>query len=103
MIKYSSKNSLQINQSGISPNDTIFKKSVFIGNNKYSVRSIKVTEGELTASSVDGEKFGLTFAGVRYFSSFGFSGNSLLVYFYYYLINLLFTPRWHFCPLNIKS
>ena len=79
MIKESSKNSLQINESGIMPNVIIFDQNVLVGNTNYSVRSINVTEGELTASSVDGERFGLMFAGVKDFNSYGFSGNSLLV------------------------
>ena len=79
MIKDNSKNSLQINESGISSQNIIFEKSVFIGNIKYSVRSIKVTEGELTTLSTDGEKFGLMVVGVKHANSYGFSGNSLLV------------------------
>ena len=79
MIKDGSKNSLQINESGISSQVIIFEKSVFIGSNKYSVRSIKVAEGELTASSVNGERFGLMVVGVKVTNSYGFSGNSLLV------------------------
>lgn len=45
----------------------------------YNVRSIRVAEGKLTASTVDGERFGLIFAGVSNYESYGFSGNSLLL------------------------
>ena len=50
-----------------------------VGNTTFNVRSIKVTEGELTASTVNGERFGLMFAGVRDYESYGFSGNSVLL------------------------
>ena len=74
-------------------NVIIFDQNVLVGNTNYSVRSINVTEGELTASSVDGERFGLMFAGVKDFNSYGFfwKFTSCVTYYIYVLmIDLLF-------------
>lgn len=45
----------------------------------YNVRSIRVVEGEVTASTLNGVSFGLIFTGVAYYEAYGFSGNSLLL------------------------
>lgn len=79
MMKKSSKDSLRINSMIINTGDIVFEENVSTGNVTYNVRSIRVSEGELTASTVDGEHFGLMFAGVTNFEAYGFSGNSLLV------------------------
>ena len=79
MIVKSSQNSFQINGTMINIDDIIFEADVFVGYTTYNVRSINVTEGELTASTVNGERFGLMFSGISYYEAYGFSGNSLLL------------------------
>ena len=79
MIVKSSQNSFQINGTMINIDDIIFEADVFVGHTTYNVRSINVTEGELTASTVNGEQFGLMFSGISYYEAYGFSGNSLLL------------------------
>lgn len=78
MMKYSSKYSFRINGTVINTNDIVFEENVSAGNVRYNVRSIRVVEGELTASTVNGERFGLMFAGVTDYEAYGFSGNSML-------------------------
>lgn len=68
-----------MNGSAISERDVVFEKNVVMKNTVYNVRSIKVVEGELTASSDNGEPFGLMFAGTKKYEAYGFSGNSLLL------------------------
>lgn len=79
MIKHSFKNSFRINGTVITTADIVFEEDVEAGNLTYNVRTIKVPSGELTAYTVDEEKFGLIFAGVSYYEAYGFSGNSLLL------------------------
>lgn len=79
MMKKSSKDSLRINSMIINTGDIVFEENVSTGNVTYNVRSIRVAEGELTASTVDGERFGLMFAGVTHHEAYGFSGNSMLI------------------------
>lgn len=79
MITNSSKDSFRINGTMIKTRDIVFEENVSTGNVTYNVKSIRVAEGELTASTVDGERFGLMFAGVTDYEAYGFSGNSLLV------------------------
>lgn len=78
MIKNSSKDSFRINSTTINTSDVVFEENVSAGNVVYNVRSIRVAEGELTASTVNGERFGLMAAGVFGHLAYGFSGNSLL-------------------------
>lgn len=79
MIKHSFKNSFRINGTVITTADSVFEEDVEAGNLTYNVRTIKVPSGELTAYTVEEEKFGLMFAGVSYYEAYGFSGNSLLL------------------------
>lgn len=79
MIKHSFKNSFRINGTVITTADIVFEEDVTAGNLTYNVRTIKVPSGELTAYTVDEEKFGLMFAGVSRYKAYGFSGNSLLL------------------------
>ena len=79
MILEDSKHAFRINGTTISCYNIVFDENVTVGNTTFNVRSIKVTEGELTASTVNGERFGLMFAGVRDYESYGFSGNSVLL------------------------
>ena len=79
MIVKSSQNSFQINGTMINIDDIIFEADVFVGYTTYNVLSINMTEGELTASTVNGERFGLMFSGISYYEAYGFSGNSLLL------------------------
>lgn len=79
MILEDSKHAFRINGTTISSYNIVFDENVTVGNTTFNVRSIKVTEGELTASTVNGERFGLMFAGVRDYESYGFSGNSVLL------------------------
>lgn len=75
----SSKDSFCINGRIIDSRDIVFEEIVSAGNIKYNVKSIRVVEGELTASTVNGERFGLMFAGVTIDEAYGFSGNSMLL------------------------
>lgn len=79
MIKHSFKNSFRINGTVITTADIVFEEDVKAGNLTYNVRTIKVPSGELTAYTVDEEKFGLMFAGISRYEAYGFSGNSLLL------------------------
>lgn len=79
MIESSEKESLRINGALINTGDIVFEENVSAGNDTYNVRSIRVPEGELTASTVNGERFGLMFAGVTEYEAYGFSGNSMLL------------------------
>lgn len=75
----SSRDSFRINGTIIDSRDIVFEENVSAGNVKYNVRSIRVVEGELTASTVNRERFGLMFAGVTIYEAYGFSGNSMLL------------------------
>lgn len=79
MIKHSSKDSFRINGTVITTADIVFEEDVPVGNLTYNVRTIHVPAGELTAYTVDDEKFGLMFVGVSIYKAYGFSGNSLLL------------------------
>lgn len=79
MIKGSSKDSFRVNGTVIEKNDVDFEENVLVRNITYNVRSIRVAEGELTASTLNGDRFGLIFAGVTEYEAYGFSGNSLLL------------------------
>lgn len=79
MIESSEKESLRINGALINTGDIVFEEDVSTGNDTYNVRSIRVPEGELTASTVNGERFGLMFAGITDYEAYGFSGNSMLL------------------------
>lgn len=79
MIRESSKDVFRANGTVIEKSDIVFEENVLVRNISYSVRSIRVAEGELTASTMNGDRFGLIFAGVTYYEAYGFSGNSLLL------------------------
>nr|XP_034319324.1 uncharacterized protein LOC105340230 [Crassostrea gigas] len=79
MIESSEKESLRINGALINTGDIVFEEGVSAGNDTYNVRSICVPEGELTASTVNGQRFGLMFAGITDYEAYGFSGNSMLL------------------------
>ncbi|XP_078329766.1 IgGFc-binding protein-like isoform X2 [Crassostrea virginica] len=78
LMKYSSKDFLQINNTEIRREDIVFESNLYANTFTYNVRVIKVSEGELTASTVDGERFGLICNGVGSVKAYGFSGNSLI-------------------------
>ncbi|XP_078329764.1 IgGFc-binding protein-like isoform X2 [Crassostrea virginica] len=78
MMIFTSKDYLRINGTEISKEDIVFESNLYADTCTYNVRVIKVSEGELTASTVDGEPFGLICNGVAYYKAYGFSGNSLL-------------------------
>nr|XP_022307178.1 IgGFc-binding protein-like [Crassostrea virginica] len=78
MMKFSSKDFLRINGTEIRTEDILFESNLYAITYIYNVRVIKVSEGELTASTVDGERFGLICNGVASAEAYGFSGNSLL-------------------------
>lgn len=78
MIKESSKDLIRINSTVINPCSIVFEGNVLAGKIKYSVRSIRVVEGVLTAFSLDGVKFGMLFSGVQIAEAYSFSGNFLL-------------------------
>lgn len=75
----SSQNSFQINATMINIEDIIFEADIFVGHTTYNVRSIYMREGELTAYSVNDERFGLMFSGISYYEAHGFLGYSLLL------------------------
>ena len=77
-MKYSSKKFLRINDTEIRTEDIVFESNLYANTFTYNVRVIKVSEGELTASTVDSERFGLICTGVATAEAYGFSGNSLL-------------------------
>lgn len=79
MIRESSRDSFRVNDTAIEINDVVFEENVMVRNITYNVRSIRVAEGELTASTMNGDRFGLIFAGVTEYEAYGFSGNSLLL------------------------
>lgn len=79
MIEQQYKDSVRINNQKIDTTDVIFEENVVAGNASYNVRLVRVSEGELTVSSVDGERVGLLFSGVTIDEAYGFSGNSLLL------------------------
>ena len=78
MMKYSSRDFFRINGSQIRTEDIVFESSLNVNNFTYNIRVIKVNEGELTTSTVDGERFGLICTGSSIDEAYGFSGNSLL-------------------------
>ena len=78
MMIFTSKDYLRINGTEISKEDIVFESNLYADTCTYNVRVIKVSEGELTASTVDGERFGLICTGVAYYEAYSFSGNSLL-------------------------
>lgn len=61
MIKESSLNFFRINSKVINICDIVFEENVLAGNVTYNVRTIRITEGVLTALALDGEKFGMFF------------------------------------------
>lgn len=67
----------------------------------YNVRSIRVVDGEVATSTLNGDRFGLMFAGVAYYEAYGFSGTSLhlghiFVYFYHTLEKCSFVVFFYF-------
>lgn len=78
MIQESSKDLIRINSTVINSCNIVFEGNVLAGKIKYSVRSIRVVEGVLTAFSLDGVKFGMLFSGVQIAKAYSFSGNFLL-------------------------
>lgn len=78
MIKYSSKDFIRVNGMIVNTCNIVYEENVLAGNETYSVRSIRVEEGEFTAFTLDGENFGLMFAGVKQDEAYGFSGNSVM-------------------------
>lgn len=78
MIKEYSKDLIRINSTVINLSNIVFEGYVLAGNIIYSVRSIRVVEGVLTAFTLDGEKFGMLFSGIQTAEAYSFSGNFLL-------------------------
>lgn len=79
MINFAFKDLLRINDKTINKRAIVFEENVLASSVTFSVRTVRVVEGELTASTVNGERFGLMFAGVTEYEAYGFSGNSLLL------------------------
>ncbi|XP_061187014.1 uncharacterized protein LOC133195169 [Saccostrea echinata] len=80
MIDASFRGSVQINGLPIQESAIIFEETISTGNDTFNVRSITVTEGEVTVSTVNGRGFGLMFSGTKDYEAYGFSGNSLLLH-----------------------
>lgn len=78
IIRESSKDSFRVNGSVVETGDIAFEENVSVRTVSYNVRSIRVAEGELTASTLNGEHFGLISSGVTVNKSYAFSGNSIL-------------------------
>lgn len=78
MIKESSQNFIRVNSSVITGSNIVFEENVSVGCDTYSVRSIKVPEGELTAFTLNAEVFGIVVTGIKQDAAYGFSGNILL-------------------------
>lgn len=78
MIKKSSQDFIHINNKKINASEVVFEENVVVGITTYSVRLIRVPAGELTAFTLDGERFGIIFTGVSKNEAYGFSGNILL-------------------------
>lgn len=55
MMKQSLKNSIRINSRVINESNIVYEENVPVTNITYSVRFVKVTERELTVSTVNGE------------------------------------------------
>ena len=79
MIKYAAIDSFRINGTTMNRYPVTFEDNVTVGNIKYYVRTLQVTDGELTASTVDGERFGLMVTGGTNHEAYGFSGNYALI------------------------
>lgn len=78
MIKESSLDFFRINSTVINICDIVFEENVLAENITYIVKTIRVTEGFLTARTLDGEKFGMVFLGVHIAEAYSFSVNFLL-------------------------
>lgn len=78
IITSSSKDSFRINNTIISTDDIVFEEHVSTGSTTFNVKLIRVIGGELTASTVNGERFGLMISGFSNMVACGFSGNSVL-------------------------
>lgn len=77
IIRESSKDSFRVNGTVVEIGDIAFEENVSVRNVSYNVRSIHVTEGELIASTSNGERFGLISSGVTFYKAYAFSGNSI--------------------------
>lgn len=69
-MKYFLKDSFE-NSTMINMGDVVFEESVSTDNVMYNVRSIS-EEGEITASTLNGERFGLMFVGITIDEAYGF-------------------------------
>lgn len=78
IITSSSKDSFRINNTIINTDDIVFEENVSTGSTTFNVRLVRVLGGELTASTVNGKRFGLMIAGFSNYVAYGFSGNSVL-------------------------
>lgn len=78
IIKNSSKDSFRINSTIINMDNIVCEENGLIGYITYNVRLLRIKEGEITASSVSRERFGLMIAGISHFVAYGFSGNSMI-------------------------
>lgn len=77
IIRESYKDSFRVNGTVVEIGDISFEENVSVRNVSYNVRSIRVAEGELTASTLNGERFGLISSGVTVHKAYAFSGNSI--------------------------
>lgn len=64
LIKDGSQDSFCPNNILINTSDIVFQKNLSVGKVIYNVKTIRVVKGEGTASTLNGERFGLMFAGV---------------------------------------
>lgn len=68
---------LLINGYTVKPKNILYQEIVYY-NFQFRVMIIRVFAGELTVTTTKSENFGLTCAGMKYFQSYAFSGNSVL-------------------------
>lgn len=68
---------LLINGYTVKPRNILYQEIVYY-NFHFRVMIIRVFAGELTVTTTKSEKFGLMCAGMKYFQSYAFSGNSVL-------------------------
>lgn len=79
MMRSSSEDSMRINGISTNKTDVVFEEIIMADNVYYSVKLIRVSEGELSVFTTNGERFGLIASGVKIREAYAFSGNAVLL------------------------
>lgn len=79
MMRSSSEDSMRINGISTNKTDVVFEEIIMADNVYYSVKLIRVSEGELSVFTTNGERFGLISSGVKIREAYAFSGNAVLL------------------------